>query len=144
MAVLLTGGTGQTSTCIARHLEAAQIPFLVASRKSEQNAPSGRATVKFDWLDASTYENPFKHRFSRGEAISALYLIAPMVSDPSTPMIAFLELAIKTYGVKRVVLMTGGSCVKGGRDVGEVWQYLDDSGVQYTALLATWFMGELL
>lgn len=141
MAILLTGGTGKTSTRLARLLQDAKIPFLLASRKSEAEAPSGMPATRFDWLDSSTFENPFQHKFPNGESISAIYLISPEVPDPAPSMTAFIDLAVKKHGVKRFVLLTGSSAEKGGHHVGKVWQYLVDIGVEYCVFRATWFMG---
>lgn len=144
MAVLLTGGTGKTSIRMARLLQEAKIPFLLASRKAESKAPSGMQGTKFDWFDSSTYENPFKHKFPNGESISAVYLIAPETRNPVTSINAFIDLAVQKYNVKRFVLMTGASVTKGGFHVGKVWQHMDDLGLEYCVLLVTWFMGMLL
>jgi festuclavine dehydrogenase len=144
MAILLTGGTGKTSIRMARLLQDAKIPFFLASRKAEAVAPSGMQATKFDWLDPSTFGNLFKHKFLHGDTISAVYLIAPQATDPVPSMTAFIDLAVKQHNVKRFVLLTGSSATKGGNHAGKVWQYLDDIGVEYCVLLATWFMGALL
>lgn len=47
MAILLTGGTGKTSTRLAKLLQDAKIPFLLTSRKGQAGAPSGMEAVKF-------------------------------------------------------------------------------------------------
>ena len=144
MAILLTGGTGKTSIPLAYMLQDAKVPFLLASRKGPAAAPSGLPATKFDWLDSSTHENPFQHRFPNDEKISAVYLIAPEVMDPAPSMISFIDLAVKKYATKRFVLLTGSSTVRGGAYVGPVWQHLVDIGVEYCVLLATWYMGTVL
>lgn len=126
MTALLTGGTGKTATCVADFLEEAKIPCISASRSGE---------TKFDYTDSSTYENPFKHG-----SISAVYLVAPGVPDPVPPMSDFIDLTVKK-GVKRFVLIGGGTIEKGGHYIGGVWQHLDDIGVEYCVLRPTWFMG---
>ena len=143
MTVLLTGGTGKTSVRIARFLQDAKVPFVLASRKAEAGgAPSGMPAVKFDWQDSSTFENPFQHKSLDGKkSISAVYLVAPEVADPTSCMTAFVDLAAKKHGVKRFVLLAGSTAVKGGWHVGKVWQHLDDVGVEYCVLMPTWFMG---
>ena len=142
MAILLTGGTGKTSTRIARFLQDRKTPFLLASRKAEAAGPSGKSATNFDWLNSSTFEKPFQHKFPDGESISAAYLIAPQVPDPVPSINAFIYLAVK-HGVKIFVMMTGSLVEKGGHNVGKVWSHLDDVGVEYTVLLATWLMGKL-
>jgi festuclavine dehydrogenase len=144
MAVLVTGGTGKTSKHLASFLQDANVPFVLASRKAESAAPSGMAAVKFDWLDSSTYENPFRYKFPGEESISAIYLIAPEVPDPVPSMNAFIDHALQKHGVKRFVLLAGSSIEKGGYYLGKVWSHLDDVGVEYCVLLATWFMGSFL
>jgi festuclavine dehydrogenase len=143
MAILLTGGTGKTSIRIARFLQHAKFPFLLASRKAEAGAPSGMPATKFDWLDSSTFENPFQHKPLDEESVSAVYLVAPEVPDPVPSMTAFVDLAVKKHGVKRFVLTAGSSVEKGGLHVGKVWQHLVDIGVEYCVLRPTWFMGAL-
>lgn len=141
MAILLTGGTGKTATRIAQAAQDANVSFLLASRRGEDAAPKGMPAIKFDWLDASSYEAPFQYKFPNEEKITAVYLIAPEIPDPSPPMNAFIDLAIQKYGVKRFVLLAGSSIVKGGWFVGKVWEHLDGLGVNYTVILPTWFMG---
>lgn len=143
MAILLTGGTGKTSRGIASLLQEAKIPFLLASRRGEASAPPGMSATKFDWLDASTFETPFHHTSPGGESISAVYLVAPEVADPSTHMSAFVDYAVKEHGVKRFVLIGGSSTEPGGQHVGILWQHLIDIGVEYCVLRPSWFMGVL-
>ena len=144
MAILLTGGTGKTSIRIAPFLQDAKIPFLLASRKGAVAAPSGMPAIKFDWLDSSTFESPFQYKFPGEEKISAVYLVAPEVSDPASVMNTFVDLAVKKHGVKRFVLIAGSSATKGGWHVGKVWEHLVNIGVEYCVLLPTWFMGACL
>ena len=139
MTILLTGGTGKTSVRIARFLQDAHTTFLLASRRGEAAAPTGMPAAKFDWLDASTYESPFQH--PSGKDVTAVYLVAPEVADPSVSMGAFIDYAISKHGVKRFVLLAGSSAVPGGHHpMGKVWQHLIDAGVEYCVLLPTWFM----
>lgn len=138
MAILLTGGTGKTSIRLAHFLQDAKIPFILASRKAQAGAPSGMQAVKFDWLDSSTFENPFQ-----GATISAVYLIAPEVADPATSMNAFVDHASQKHGVKRFVLLGGSVVTKGGIHVGKVWEHLVESGLEYAILRPSWFMGML-
>ena len=56
-------------------------------------------------------------------------------------MIEFVDIAIK-QGVKRFVMLTGSEAEKGGSvDSGRAWQHLEETGVEYCVLRATWFMG---
>lgn len=139
MAILLTGGTGKTSIGIAKLLQDAKIPFLLASRRGQAAAPSGMPAVSFDWLDSSTFAKPFA---GGGERISAVYLIPPIVSEPHTSMNAFIDHAIEEHDVKRFVLLSDYNVEVGGHQVGKVWQHLLDRHVDYCVLLSTWFMGQ--
>ena len=141
MAILLTGGTGKTSKPLAGFLQDAKIPFVLASRKAASAAPSGMPAIKFDWLDSSTYENPFNHKFPNGESISAIYVVAPEIENPIPPMQAFIDLAVQKHGVRRIVVLTGSTAEPGDPYIGKLWQHLIDLGVEYCVLRATWFMG---
>lgn len=141
MAVLLTGGTGKTSTRLGKLLQNAGIPFLLASRRGEAAAPPGMPAIKFDWLDKSAYDRPFDYSFPKGEKINAIYLVAPDVDDPAPPMNAFIDHALDKHGVKRHVLLTGASIEKGGFHTGKVWEHLVDKKLEYCVLRCTWFMG---
>ncbi|KAF9266121.1 NAD(P)-binding protein [Marasmius fiardii PR-910] len=144
MAILLTGGTGKTSSRIASLLQGANVQFLLASRRALVKAPQGMTAVQFDWTDPSTYENPFLHQFPGGEKITAIYLVAPEVHKPFKYMIEFVELALKKHGVKRFVLMGGADIALGEPlHTGKVWQRLLDLGVEYCVLRPPWFMDNL-
>lgn len=144
MAIILTGGTGKTALPLARFLQDAKTKFLLASRRGEAAAPSGVEATKFDWNDASTFENPFQHKALEGESISAVYLVSPgSPLDPTSVMTAFIDIAVNKYGVKRFVLLGGSSTEIGGPHVGKVWQHLVEIGVDCCVLRPTWFMGAL-
>ncbi|TGO33800.1 hypothetical protein BHYA_0226g00070 [Botrytis hyacinthi] len=143
MAILVTGGTGKTSLQLAHRLQSASIPFLLASRKAKLTAPDGMQAINFDYTDPSTYQAIFTHSFSHDEVIKAVYLVAPEVPDPVPVMNAFIDVAIKN-GVNRFVLLSGSDTEKGGDDTGGVWQHLDDIGVEYSILKASWFMDNFI
>ncbi|KAJ8084584.1 hypothetical protein PM082_003357 [Marasmius tenuissimus] len=132
MTILLTGGTGKTSSQIATLLKDAKIPFLLTSRRP-QTEPN---YVKFDWSDPSTYKNPFQ----QGRDITTIYLVAPEIQDPFVPVNEFVELVVKEYGVKRFVLLGGTDGPGEGRHMGMVWQKLLDLKVEYCVLRPNWFM----
>lgn len=144
MAILLTGGTGKTSVHIAHLLQDVNIPFLLASRRGEAAAPSGMPATKFDWLDSSTFERPFHHKFPGGETISKVYIVTPIVNDPETSVNAFVDYAVKEHGVKRFVLIAGTSTEPGSPGIGKIWQHFLDIDVEYCVLNPTWFMGAYL
>ena len=142
MAILLTGGTGNTALHTARLLQDAKTPFLLASRRGEDAAPSDMPAIKFDWLDSSTFEKPFQHKLPGGEKISAAYLVMPATADPAEPINKFIDIAFEDYGVKRFVLIGGSSTKLGDSRGGGVWQHLIDIGAEYCILRPTWFMGK--
>ena len=146
MAILLTGGTGKTSVRLARLLDETKIPFLLASRRGQDAAPSGMPATKFDWLDSTTWAPLFqpKAHFPNGETISAVYMMVPIVNDPETSMNAFVDYAVKEHNVKRFVLIAGSSAEPDKPGVGKVWQHFLDLGVEYCVLRPTWFMGRSL
>lgn len=127
MTILLLGGTGRTSTQIAGLLDRASIAYILASRSSKE--------CNFDWLDESTYNNPF----SKNAGITSVYLIAPAVTDIFTPMKKFIDLA-KHNGVTRFVLLSSSALEAGGPAHGKVHEYLVGLGVEYAVLRPTWFM----
>ena len=135
MTILLTGGTGKTSTRVAARLSAANKPFLLASRRGPDTAPSGYPAVKFDWTDDSTWSRLFDNG-----AIEAVYMMDPQVSQPWLPLIRFVDFA-KGKGVKRFVLCAGTSAVLGKDGNGRVWEHFLQTGVDFCVLRPTWFMG---
>lgn len=139
MAIFLTGGTGKTANPIAHLLRDANIPFVVGSRRGEAAAPAGMVGTKFDWLDPSTFPNPFQHNFPGGQRISAIYLVLAGI-DPSAAL-TFIDYAFKTHQVKRFVLLAGGTTKLGDSYYGQIWQHLLDLGVEYCILRPTWFIG---
>ena len=140
MAIFLTGGTGNTANPLAHLLQDANIPFLIGSRRGAAAAPAGMVATKFDWLDPSTFPNPFQYNFPGGQRISAIYLVLPGIIDPG-PANTFIDYAFKTHHVKRFVLLAGATVQPGGPAYGQIWQHLLDLGVEYCVLRPTWFMG---
>ena len=131
MTILLLGGTGRTSTRIAKLLDGAGTACIRASRSSND--------CKFDWLDESTYVNPF----NRNADIAAVYLVAPAVTDSFTPMKNFIDFA-RSKGVTRFVLLSASIIEKGGPAYGKVHEYLADmgekEGLEWAVLRPTWMM----
>jgi hypothetical protein len=132
--VLLTGGTGRTSTLLAGLLSARGVPFVLASRKG-QFSNVGEKVAKLDWLDPSTFENPFKAL----SGIDRVYLIAP----PNIDMQPFVEFSMKK-GVKRFVLLNSLLVEKGGPAHGKLHAFLAASGVDYCVLRPSTFFGRPL
>ena len=136
MSILVTGGTGKTGLTLAKILLENKKSFLLASRSGTAPEPFSGKGVKFDWLDATTYENPFK----ADPNIDRMYIINPVIDEPYEPVTAFIDFA-KAKGVKRFILLLGSPYPKGYMSHGKIWDHIADLGVEYTVLSPTWFMG---
>ena len=135
MTILITGGTGKTGLKLAHVLNKAGHAVLLTSRKGE--VPHPFKGVKFDWLDPSTFTNPF----DVDPAIDRVYVVGPIgVLDTLPHVQPFIDLAV-TKGVKRFVVLSGSPVGKGGPVAGKVHEYLEKIGVDYAVLRPTWFMG---
>jgi festuclavine dehydrogenase len=134
MTILITGGTGKTGSQLARLLDTAKIPVLIASRSG--SAPAPFEGVKFDWFDESTYQNAFDARSD----IDKVYLVLPSVFDPKPIAKSFIDFAI-SKGVKRFVLLSASGFEKGSDGNGKAHEYLAESGADYVVLRPTWFIG---
>ncbi|KAK7738063.1 hypothetical protein SLS63_002396 [Diaporthe eres] len=142
--ILITGGTGKVGLCIAKLCQASSTPYLVASRSaSSATASTVHPTVKFDWLDRTTWSNPFITA-TKTSLITAVYLVSPPVFDASAIMNDFIDLARKEYGVKRFVLQSATSVEAGGPVFGGTAKYLQELGAQgeigFGVMRPTWFM----
>lgn len=134
MAILLTGGTGKTSTRIATLLHTQHIPFVVACRNPPSTSTSSYASVKFDWTDSTTWLTAFSH------AIKAVYMMEPQVTEAWIPMIRFIDFAI-AKGVCRFVLCAGTTATRKADGMGRVWDAFIEREVEYCVLRPSWFMG---
>ncbi|KAJ5714409.1 uncharacterized protein N7483_011590 [Penicillium malachiteum] len=140
MTILVLCARGKTGSRLCSLLEAANISFLAAMRSP--SVSSNYPNCHFDWMDSTTYENPFCV-FSDLEmtAISAVYLIHP----PSTDAIGshlnnFIDVA-RSNGVKRFVLLSASNIEKGGPAMGKAHEHLACSReIEYVVLRPTWFM----
>ncbi|KAJ7669320.1 hypothetical protein DFH06DRAFT_180971 [Mycena polygramma] len=137
MTILLIGGTGKSATPLANLLLEANQPVVLANRSGKVREPF--KGVRFDWLDASTYEIPFEAYSD----IDRVYLIAPPIMDMFPPMKAFIDVAVGK-GVKRFVLMSAGLLERGGPAMGKVHEYLNTLNVEYCALRPSWFFDNFL
>lgn len=137
MTILVTGGSGRTSSAVAKRLHAANIPFLVLSRSG--TAPAPFDACRFDFYDESTFETPF----AKASDIDAIYVVVPtIVSDTvDQPVNAFIDFA-RAKGVKRFVVLTASNYDPPTRIAGAVHQHLMDVGdVEYAVMRPTWYMG---
>lgn len=127
--ILITGGTGKTGRRIVENLRHRGIEPRIASRA----ATGGPGSVRFDWLDAETYENA-------ASDVRAAYLVAPSnVHEPLDAMRPFLEHAIRA-GIERFVLLSASSLEEDGPMMGAVHGFLKRNAPRWTVLRPTWFM----
>ena len=139
MTTLVIGGTGNTGLALAELLYTANHSFLLASRSGGVPKQFTGKGVKFDWLSASTHENPFKV----SSDIDRVYMVLPLPTltlEDASPIIAFVDLA-KAKGVNKFVLLSGTAVSKGAYAHGKLWVYLGQIGVEYTILRPTAFQG---
>ena len=127
MTILLTGGKGKTSSRLATLLKQEGYPVLVTSRSG--STPDGIKGCRFDWLDESTYANPFE----AASDISALYIVAPRTLDMLTPTKGFIDYALKKW-VKRFVLLSASSIQCGDPAHGKIHEYIRSLNVEYGVL----------
>lgn len=75
--------------------------------------------------------------------VDRVYLIAPSgVADQVKTAKEFIDLAVDR-GVKRLVYLSGSTAKKGDPiPFGQIYEYLDNKGVEYFVLRPTWFTGE--
>lgn len=133
MTILITGGTGKTGTALAQRLQRENIPVLIASRSGK--APEPLKAVTFDWTDPATFDNPFK----AASDIKGVYILTPSAAlDILDHVKTFVSLA-RSKGVKRFVLLSASMIEAGQSELGQIHQYLIDSGIEYTVLRPTWF-----
>lgn len=122
--VLVTGATGKTGRSLVAQLEAAGVPYRVASRGGE---PS------FDWMQPETWDAAL-------DGVGAVYLVAPpTVDDPYSRMIAFLETAARR-GVGRFVFLSMAKLAPGAFAHGQVHQWLQDNAADWAVLGPSAFM----
>ncbi|KAK5050898.1 hypothetical protein LTR84_003457 [Exophiala bonariae] len=138
MTILVLGGNGKTSSALSTLLEEKGIPLITASRTPSNNG--SRKHIKFDWLDDSTYDLPFQ---AANDPITAIYMVAPQISDPFPSMKAFIDHA-RGKGTKRFVLLSASVIPKGGPVYGKVHEYLETLGVEYGVLRPSWFMDNFI
>jgi festuclavine dehydrogenase len=136
--ILLTGGTGKISRCLAPYLSSAGHHITMASRSGTCPLLPNCQGIAFNWLDSSTYSNLDL------PSISTILLIAPPIIDPFPPMKDFIDLSI-LQGVRRLVLISGSLLDVGdGPMMARVSKYITTLGVEYAILRPSWFMGMLL
>ncbi|EFY97954.2 NAD dependent epimerase/dehydratase family protein [Metarhizium robertsii] len=137
MTILLTGGRGKTASHIAALLDAANLPFAIASRSCSHD--SKYRQLRFDWLDDTTYDNVLSPKDGM-QPISAVWLVPPPIADLAPPVNAFINHA-RLKDVKRFVLLSASMLERGAPAMGQIHEHLASmEGIHYTVLRPTWFM----
>lgn len=141
MTILITGSSGKTAAYLAQMLKADGTSILVASRSPKKG--STKPSVRFDWLDDSTWELPFSHEQSQSSPIKAVYLVAPDVDSARAKVIAFVKYAMQK-GVKRFTLLSAWENPEGGPLLGGAHaelKALGQQGIEWAVLRPHFFMG---
>lgn len=126
--ILVTGGSGKTGSRLVARLRQAGMAIRIAQR-----SPSREGAVRFDWMDATTYDDAL-------QGVRAAYLVAPENStEPLEVMQPFLEKAI-AEGVERFVLLSASMLEENGPMMGKVHGFLRHHAPHWTVLRPTWFM----
>lgn len=142
MTILITGSNGKTASHLAQLLSPT-VQILIASRNPKPDAP--HPTVRFDWLDESTYPLPFSHNVATKSPISAIYLVSPDIPEARANVIKFVKYATER-GVKRFVLLSAWENEVGGAFMGAAHAELKGMGeeelVEWAVLRPHFFMGQ--
>ncbi|KAF9009587.1 hypothetical protein BDQ17DRAFT_1421757 [Cyathus striatus] len=131
MTTLIIGGTGSTGSKLAQLLHDANVPVLIASRSG--TAPGSFQAVRFDWLDASTFQAPFE----KDPSIDKVFLLGPVGGEMQNVK-PFLDIGV-TKGIKKWVLLGGAHGDKFGPLMSDIHAYWQDKGSDYTILRPTSF-----
>ncbi|WP_436701823.1 NAD-dependent epimerase/dehydratase family protein [Nocardioides sp. BYT-33-1] len=135
--VLVTGGTGQTGRIVTHLLRRRGVEVVVASRRApQQPLPAGVRHVRFDWGDATTYDEALRD-------IDSIYLLPPPLDpDPVDVVDRFLDRA-RAAGARRAVLLNSSAfplCASGLHAVRLTVQQMPE----WSVLLASGFMQNFL
>ncbi len=150
--VLVTGGTGQTGTQVAKRLDELGFAVTVASRVAAAerggaaDARAGRVgghdaarppAVRLDWNDPSSHAAALA-------GVTRAYLVAPTaVLDPAPVMTAFIARALGA-GVRRFVLLGSSAVPDSAPGLGAVERMLRSSAPGWAVLKPSWFMQNFL
>jgi uncharacterized protein YbjT (DUF2867 family) len=100
MTILVTGGSGNVGKEVVRQLQSRQVPFQVGDRQTTTtNISEGVKTVRFDFLDPSTYD-------SAVAGCDAVFLLRPpAIANTKQTLNVFLDIA-RSQGVSQVVFIS--------------------------------------
>lgn len=136
MSILVTGGRGKTASRLSSLLHEAQVPFMVASRSKDVSSPYQQ--VHFDWSDEASYQKVFENT-----PIKAVYLLPTALGDMVDRAKIFIDVG-KAHGVKRFVTMSSSGQEPGSPMHGQIHEYVMKTGLEWTVLRPSWFMGQLI
>lgn len=116
-------------------------PVLIATRSP--HTATNHPSVKFDWTDGTTYNNPFEHEQAKDSPITAVYLVGLESDNRSELIISFIHLAV-SKGVRRFVLLSSAEIEEGGplfgQAHGELHKLGDEAKLEWTVLRPHFFM----
>jgi festuclavine dehydrogenase len=140
--ILITGGFGKTSSQVSQVLQSRGRSILIGSRKGQSGVPSPFKAVKFDWLDKSTWITPFVE----DTKITSVYLVPGPGLEPYGVMQEFIEFIrdnVKENAPKRFVVLSALQypSPRLGESYHKLRDWLASSGLEWTTLKPTWFMG---
>lgn len=144
MTILLTCGTGNTSTALARQLKEAGIPFITSCRRGKLSEADLQdvAVAELDFSNADTFDKPFQHPAAVSSPIHAIYVVVPGYTEVD-PINAFLDHAVNQRKVSKMVLLGGQGADKSAEfPPCKVWRHLDQIGVDYSCMAPSWFNGK--
>ncbi|TFK19067.1 NmrA family protein [Coprinopsis marcescibilis] len=127
MTTLITGGASKIGVALAKSLQADGRDVLFASRSGR--VPDGFKSVKLDWDERSTFENPFGSE--KGQIQSVYLLPPPATPDPSIILNSFIDIAVNK-DVKRIVVLFSSVVER------------KKSGIEYLILRPTWFIDNFI
>lgn len=147
MTILLTGGTGNTSTSLARQLKRADIPFITSCRKGKLSETDLQdvSVAELDYTNEETYDKPFQHPTAVSSPIHIIYIVVPPGHSDPVVVNAFIDYAVKKRNVSKFVLLGGqGAEMAAEFPPSKVWRHLDQLGTDYAILQPSWFSGRSL
>ncbi|GGV36223.1 oxidoreductase [Streptomyces longisporoflavus] len=135
MRFLITGGTGNTGSRVAKALAGEDTSGRQGAtvRIASRTPAPGTRQVRFDWADAATHAPALT-------GVDGVYLVPPVGdAEPARLMVPFLERALAA-GVRRFVLLSSSAIAEGGPGVGEVHRALRELAPEWAVLRPSWFM----
>ncbi|WP_458120832.1 NmrA family NAD(P)-binding protein [Paenibacillus sp. Z6-24] len=130
--ILLTAGSGKTSTRIAEMLTAQGYPVRKAMRSLRSGHPAV-PEVRFDWYQPETFAAAI-------EGMDTIYLVAPVMDmQPEKVMIPFIQQSLAA-GTRRLVLLSSASIEAAGPVFGTVQQFIMENAPEWTILRPSYFM----